>query len=87
VNIYPNPSNGPTRISVDLPANSRVDMSIYNTAGQVIYLLTGKDFPQGNQVIYWDGKSNTGENVNSGYYFVKISAGSLTSVDKLILMK
>lgn len=87
VSIYPNPSSGPTRISVDLPANSRLDMSIYNTAGQVVYALTGKNFPQGNQVIYWDGKSNTGQNVIPGYYFVKISAGSLTSVDKLVLMK
>jgi hypothetical protein len=85
--IYPNPSSGPTRISINLPANSRVDISIFNASGQVIYTETGKTYPQGNQVIYWDGKSNSGEDIESGYYFVKISAGNLSSVEKLLLMR
>ena len=85
--IYPNPSSGPTRISVNLPENSRVDLSIYNASGQVIYAANGKAYPQGKQVILWDGKSNSGENVKPGYYFIKISAGGLTSVDKLVLMQ
>jgi len=87
VSIYPNPSNGATRISVDLPAHSRLDMNIYNTSGQEVYRLSAKDYPQGHQVIFWDGKSNTGEEVRPGYYFVKVSAGSLTSVDKLVLIQ
>jgi len=85
--IYPNPSSGPTRISVNLPANSKVNISIYNANGQVIYAVSDKVYPQGNQVIYWNGKSNTGADIKSGYYFIKVSAGSLTSVDKLVLMR
>ena len=85
--IYPNPSRGLTRISVNLPATAAVDMSIYNSVGQVIYTITGKTFPQGNQDIIWDGTSNTGKEVLPGYYIIKVTAGSLTSVDKLILMR
>lgn len=87
VNIYRNPSSSPTRIRVNLPVNAKVERAVYNTSGQVVYVLTGKDLPQGDQVIYWDGKSNTGENVKPGYYFIKVSAGNLTSVDKLVLMQ
>lgn len=85
--VYPNPSNGPTRINITLPASSAVNLSIYNAAGQVVYAETGRTYSQGYQVINWDGKSNNGEEVKSGYYFVKVSAGSLTSVDKLVLMR
>jgi hypothetical protein len=85
--IYPNPSSGLTRISVNLSATATVDMSIYNSVGQVIYTITGKTFPQGNQDIIWDGTSNTGKEVLPGYYIIKVTAGSLTSVDKLILMR
>ena len=85
--IYPNPSSGPTRISVNLPATDQVSLSIYNAAGQVVYTLKGVVYPQGTQVIYWDGRSNNGSEINSGYYFIKVSSGTMTSVDKLVLMK
>ncbi len=87
LNVYPNPSSGATRISVNLPATDLVSLNIYNSAGQVVYSLNGVGYPQGTQVIYWDGKSNNGSDISSGYYFVKVSAGSMTSVDKLVLIK
>ncbi|MEN8202099.1 MAG: FlgD immunoglobulin-like domain containing protein, partial [Bacteroidota bacterium] len=85
--IYPNPTTGPTRISVTLPANASVSLSIYDASGKVVYAVKGINYPQGNQVINWDGKSNSGEDVKPGYYFIKVSAGSLTSVEKIVLMK
>ncbi|MEN8204349.1 MAG: FlgD immunoglobulin-like domain containing protein, partial [Bacteroidota bacterium] len=85
--IYPNPTTGPTRISVTLPANASVSMSIYNAAGQIVYSESGKIYSQGYQIINWDGKGNNGADVESGYYYVKVSAGTLTSVDKLVLMR
>jgi flagellar hook assembly protein FlgD len=87
ISIYPNPSSGATRISVNLPTEARLDMSIINSSGQVIYSTTGKIYPQGDQLIEWDGKSNSGADVQSGYYFVKITAGKYVSVDKLLLMR
>lgn len=85
--IYPNPSSGETMINVTLPASSEVEMSIYNATGQVVYMESGKTYSNGSQVIDWNGKTNSGEDVKAGYYFIKVTAGSLTSVDKLIMMK
>jgi nitrate/TMAO reductase-like tetraheme cytochrome c subunit len=85
--IYPNPSNGPTRISLNLPSANNVNLSIYNAAGQVVYAKKGIGYPRGTNVIFWDGKSNDGSAVNPGYYFIKVSSGGLTSVDKLLLMR
>ena len=85
--IYPNPSNGPIRISINLPTADNVNLSIYNAAGQVVYAKKGIGYQRGTQVIHWDGKSNNGSDIKPGYYFIKISSGGLTSVDKLILMR
>jgi flagellar hook assembly protein FlgD len=85
--IYPNPTTGPARISISLAEASPVSLKIYNSSGQLIYANASKVYPQGNHVIQWDGKSNTGNAIESGYYFVKVSAGSKTLVDKLVLMK
>ena len=85
--IYPNPSTGPARISVNLPSSGQLNMSIYNASGQIVYSEWGKTYAQGTQEIYWDGKNNAGEDVTSGYYIVKVSAGSLSSVDKIVVMK
>jgi len=85
--IYPNPSSGATRISVNIPGNAKLNLSIYNSSGQVVYAESDKAYSQGRQVINWDGKSSAGAEVESGYYFIKVSAGALTSVDKLVIMK
>ncbi len=85
--IYPNPSNGPVRISVNLPENGDVRLSIINTSGHVVYTLPGIRYQKGSQVIFWDGKSNNGADIQPGYYFIKVSAGNLTAVEKIVLMR
>ena len=85
--IYPNPSNGAVQISFTLINSRNIDLSIYNAAGQLVYTFTDDQRSAGNQIISWNGISNTGADVQSGYYFVKITAGNQSSVQKLVLMK
>lgn len=85
--VYPNPSKGAVQININLPATAVVEMRIFNSSGQMIYLESGRTYASGSQVIHWDGKSSSGEEVKDGYYFVKVKAGSLVSVDKLVILK
>jgi len=85
--IYPNPSSGPTVISFTLARAEFVNLSVFNTAGQMVYQLRDERRPAGSQLIQWNGTSNTGAEMASGYYFVKLTAGNLTSVQKLVMMK
>jgi hypothetical protein len=85
--IYPNPSQGPIKISFTLINSKNINLSIFNASGQLVYSLTDGQRSAGNQIISWNGTSNTGVNVQSGYYFVKVSAGNQSSVQKLVLMK
>lgn len=85
--IYPNPSSGPTVITFTLARAENVTLRVFNTAGQMVYQLANERRPAGSQLIQWNGTSNTGAEMVSGYYFVKLTAGNLTSVQKLVMMK
>lgn len=84
--LYPNPSNGPTTISLTLPNSGNISLMIFNAAGQVIYTIN-EERSAGPQSISWNGRSNTGADIQPGYYFVKVSSGNLTTVEKLVLIK
>ncbi|MCK4688664.1 MAG: T9SS type A sorting domain-containing protein, partial [Candidatus Marinimicrobia bacterium] len=79
---YPNPFNPVTTISYRLPKSGFVNLSIYNTKGQLIETLVNKQIQSGYHSIKWDGSSNV-----SGVYFYRISAGDYSAIDKCILLK
>ena len=65
-----------------------------------IYDLTGKqirmielghviagNYVESNRVIYWDGRTEDGEQVSSGTYFYQIQAGDYTDTRKMVILK
>ena len=60
--------------------DSAVTAKIYDVTGKQIRMIELGHIPAGNYVelskaIYWDGKSENGEQVSSGTYFYQIEAG------------
>jgi len=84
--VSPNPTFGPTKINFTLPNAEVIELDIYNVSGQVVYSIN-ENKSAGAQTISWNGQSNTGAVIKAGYYFVKVSAGNLSSVEKLVLIK
>ncbi len=85
--VYPNPTTGPLKINFSLARAQNVNIEIYNVSGQIVYEENEVNPFSGNQIVDWNGTSNTGVDIQAGYYFVKVSAGHLTSVKKVVLMK
>ncbi|MCK4385421.1 MAG: T9SS type A sorting domain-containing protein, partial [candidate division Zixibacteria bacterium] len=79
---YPNPFNPATTISYQLPKSGFVNLSIYNTNGQLVETLINRQIQSGYHSIKWDGS-----NVVSGVYFYRISAGDYSATGKCILLK
>ena len=55
-------------------------------------LLSVGHIPAGNYVevnkaIYWDGRTEAGEQVSSGTYFYQIEAGDYTETRKMVILK
>ena len=45
------------------------------------------NYVESNRAIYWDGKTDTGEQVSSGTYFYQIEADGYTDTRKMVILK
>lgn len=70
---------GPGVISFTLPANSKIDLRIYDVKGSLVDEIIGT-YAAGKHTFTW----NKGA---SGVYFVNLRAGSLVETQKFVLMK
>ncbi len=84
---YPNPFNPSTTIAFYLPTDSNIDLSIYNTKGQLVRKLHSGLTTAGNHQIEWNGMDNNGNNSSSGVYFYRLVTGEETISRKALLLK
>ena len=85
--VYPNPSRGNTNITYTLVNSESVTIVIYNAAGQSVFSLNKGYESTGTHSFLWNGTSNTGASIESGYYFIQVTAGKAVSAQKLVIMK
>ena len=78
---YPNPFNPSTTIRYVLPQRSRVNLSVYNTLGQLVSTLVNGEEQAGQHEVKFDGS-----NLASGVYFYRLQAGSFVQTKKLLLV-
>jgi flagellar hook assembly protein FlgD len=72
------------RIDYNLPAGNKVDISIYNRAGQIVTKFTSES----NQNHYiWDGCDENSNRVGAGVYFIKLSTPIQDFTEKVILLQ
>lgn len=84
---YPNPFNPETNISFSLPAESEVNLKIYNLKGQLVNILVNTRLSAGVHTFTWKGKDESGKDVSSGIYFYKLIAGKYSETKKMVKIK
>ena len=97
---YPNPFNATTDISFEITAldgdySPFVSLNVYSILGQQIRSLVSRSMEPGYHTVTWDGKDETGQEVSSGIYFYRLTAGSpsrdergqFTATRRLVFMK
>ena len=77
---YPNPFDGKTNISFEIPNNSFVSLKVYNMLGAEIIELAGRDFSAGRHTVEFDA-----ENRSRGIYFYTLKADRFTASQKMII--
>lgn len=82
ISNYPNPFNPTTKILYTLPNSGFVNITIYNTSGQVVKVLSNEYKNAGSYNIEFNGS-----NLSSGIYFYRITSGKYFEVKKMILIK
>ena len=79
---YPNPFNPSTTIRFILPRASFVTLKLYNVLGGEVATLVSGELSAGEHAIVWNAGG-----VASGAYFYRLSAGSLTALRRLTLLR
>jgi hypothetical protein len=79
---YPNPFNPSTTISFGIPKDAFVSLKVYNSFGQEIAELAGKDYPAGRHSVTFNAST-----LASGVYFCAMKAGDYAMVKRMTMLK
>ena len=93
---YPNPFNVTTTIHYALPVTGERELvsslvhttlKIYNILGQEVVTLVDGAKEAGYHSVKWDGTDNSGQEVPSGVYLYRITAGTWSDAKRMVLLK
>ena len=89
---FPNPFNPETWIPYHLSNHADVQISIYDSKGELVRWLNLGHQAAGNytdrtKAAYWDGRNEFGEHVASGLYFYRLTAGDYSATRKMLILK
>ena len=84
---YPNPFNPSTTIPYELKEEGLVSMVVYDLNGAEVKTLVSENVSAGSYQAVWNGLNNTGQNVASGRYIVKMSSSGFSDTITMTLLK
>jgi hypothetical protein len=83
----PNPFSQATSIRLSLAAPGHVRISIYNSAGDLVRILSDGPMEPGTQEIRWDGCDEAGTQVPPGAYTCRLQAGDSEQSRSVVLIR
>jgi hypothetical protein len=79
----PNPFSGSTEIEFAVPAGSKASLGVYDVAGRLVKVLAEASGPTIHRV-HWDGRNESGFQVASGVYLVRLDSAERTATRRLV---
>ncbi len=79
---YPNPFNPETAINYELPAVSRVRLTVYNALGQTVKVLVDARQNRGTYSVKFTAKG-----LPSGVYIYRLQIGHISLLRKMVLLR
>jgi len=80
--IYPNPFNSTTTITYHLPHEAHVSLAVYDLCGRMVETLVDERQDCGIYNTTWQP-----DNLASGLYFVRLEAGGMMQMRKIVLIR
>ena len=85
---YPNPFQGTTTFTIDLPIQKTVSVKIYDVLGRVVKTLASdRRYAAGEHELRWDGTNDAGADVSSGVYFYSLQYGNFHQTKQMTVVK
>ena len=84
---FPNPFNPSTHVRYQLAQSGKVDLKVFNVAGQLVKIIVSDKQNAGYYQIAWRGDNNRGKQVASGVYFCRLETPGYTKSMKMIVVR
>jgi len=84
---YPNPFNPVTTIPYSLSNKQKISLYIYDMKGNEVKKLVDEIQSAGYHEVIWNGKNNSGAEVNSGVYISLLKVDNLMMSNKMLFVK
>jgi len=79
---YPNPFNHSSIFKFQCSKKGHVNISVYDITGREVRMLVNETLQPGTYEVRFDGSE-----LNSGVYFVRMTAGEYTDTKRMVLLK
>lgn len=83
----PNPARASAVIEFGNAVRQPVELSLYDVAGRRVRQLHAGDLHAGVFRIPWDLRSDAGQGVHTGVYFVRLSTGDFRGADRMVVVR
>ena len=87
ITSYPNPFNGRVKLNYFTNTPYVGEIIIYDISGRSVYSFDDLYFSYGNNFFEWNGKSQTGDHLPTGLYFVSVKNDGKLSTHKILYLK
>ncbi|MCC6549377.1 MAG: T9SS type A sorting domain-containing protein [Ignavibacteriaceae bacterium] len=87
ISAFPNPFNSTQTFEVTVPQHEGFEVVIYDIMGRQIITLAEGNSTGNRERFNWNGKDETGTNVSSGVYIVRLQTKIGTKQIKSVLLK
>lgn len=84
---HPNPFTSSTSIQYAVPRTTQVTLRIYDASGRLVKVLAEGAHSASSYAARWDGKDESGRQVQAGIYFCKLSAAGFESARRMVLLR
>ena len=82
--VLPNPSRNDVTIELAAPSGGRVTLDVVDVQGRRVARTESELAGPGVASLSWDGRDSGGSRVAPGMYFVRVTLGNETVVDRLV---
>jgi alpha-tubulin suppressor-like RCC1 family protein len=87
-NARPNPFNVSVSMAYEIPVQTHVTLTVYNTLGQEVVRIVDQVLIPGRYEAVWDGINARGIRVSAGIYLYRIKCASgYTATKKMVFLK
>ena len=86
-NPYPNPFNGSVQLNFYSAKATHVRADIFDILGREVSNIVDGSCQKGLNRFIWKGVDDNGQDVSSGVYFVRLSAGGNSQIKKALLLR